>query len=123
MKIVYWNCASGIINKMDLIKEMTSTYKLNLLFISASNIGEHSDLQLINIDGYETLLPYKQHKKSRILAYMKSGCGLEQLSSLQSNECLNKNIFVFLHIQSLTIYSFVFEIKFLMRATLFEHHT
>ena len=81
LNIGYWNCASGIVNKLDIIKDLIQTNELYILFVSESDIREFFDLSLIQIQGFDIILPYtQQKKKSRILAFAKSGDRFEQIS-------------------------------------------
>lgn len=87
INIGYWNCASGILNKLDLIKEIIQTNELDIFFVSESDIGEYFDLSLLQIQGFDIILPYEQQKKkSRILAFVKSGDKFEQLKFAENNE-------------------------------------
>ena len=53
--IGYWNCASGILNKLEYTKDMIKENELAIFFVSESDIGEHFDLILLLITGYDSI--------------------------------------------------------------------
>ena len=65
LNLGYWNCGSGILNKLDLIKDIISVNKLDILFISETNIGEFYGLNLLNISGFDISLPYHQQHQNQ----------------------------------------------------------
>ena len=60
---------------------------MTFFFVSESDVGEFFDLNLIQIQGFDILLPYpQQKKKSRILAFTKSGDKFEQIHFTECTE-------------------------------------
>lgn len=72
--ILHWNCANGIFNKMNVIKDKIAENNPEVFFISESNISNNMNLDLLNISEYNfTTSNTISFQKSRICAFYKNG--------------------------------------------------
>ena len=92
--VCHWNCASGIINKLDDIKLTIIELKPSVIFISEADRKKHHDDNLIQINGYKlhNSQSLEKHGKSRIIAYTKDDCSLKRRLDL---ECPDTEMIIF----------------------------
>jgi len=71
--ILYWNCANGIFNKRDIIKNYLQINSPELFFISESEIDKTKELNLLETLPYELNLSntLSDTRKARICCYSK----------------------------------------------------
>ena len=86
LTVCHWNCASGIINKLDDIRNVISELKPTVIYISEADRKSHHDDRLIQIKGYRlhNSSSLEKHGKSRIIAYTKDGVNLRRRLDLES---------------------------------------
>jgi len=73
-KIIYWNCAMGVKSKLDFIKDLVNKNSPLLFFVSEAEM-KTTDLNLINIRGYDVITSNSINGEfgvARMLAYVKS---------------------------------------------------
>jgi len=74
-KIIFWNCALGIKSKFDFLKDLATTQRPDLMFISEAEVND-CDLSLINIKGYEISVSESINGEfgvARMACYIKMG--------------------------------------------------
>jgi len=74
-KIIFWNCALGIKSKLDFVKDLATTQRPDLMFISEAEVND-CDLSLINIKGYEISVSESINGEfgvARMACYIKMG--------------------------------------------------
>jgi len=71
--VSYWNCASGLLKKLDVIKNQIKSKKIDLFFVAESEISVDYDCNFLNIQGYETLFSETRttRGRARLLCYAK----------------------------------------------------
>lgn len=69
LKINYWNCGSGLLKKLDLVKEMIDENKIDIFFIAEAEVRLEFDLGCLSHDGYNlfTSNTLQSRGKSRII--------------------------------------------------------
>jgi len=74
LRIFYWNCASGLIRKLDFIKDLIAENNLDAIFIAESEIRSNFDLSLLSLDGYDLVLSntYLTRGNSRLICLKKT---------------------------------------------------
>ena len=84
--VCHWNCASGITNKLDDIKNAICELKPTVIYISEADRKSQHDDKLIQIQGYKlhNAASLEKHGKSRIIAYTKDGVNLRRRLDLES---------------------------------------
>jgi len=72
-KIIYWNMASGIVKKWDLVVETVNRENPDLFFLAEADVKAGRDLSAFNISGYEIILSNcaKTKGKARLLVLAK----------------------------------------------------
>jgi len=72
--VLYWNCASGIFNKIELLKDKTELYDPEIFFVAESNINNDMNTDLLQIRNYNftNSKTIAQDRKSRICCYYKN---------------------------------------------------
>jgi len=72
--IIYWNCASGIFNKIDIIKHKLTEHKPDVLILAEADLNLNMNLKVLEISGYNfaTSLAISSERKSRICVYYKN---------------------------------------------------
>jgi hypothetical protein len=78
--IASWNCGGGVMMKKDIIEEYLFELKLNVMFVSEAEIDHGFKIELLHVDGYELILPFKptENRRCRICAYIRNECGWKQ---------------------------------------------
>jgi hypothetical protein len=84
--VCHWNCASGITNKLDDIKNAINELKPTVMYISEADRKNNHDDRLIQIKGYKlhNSASLDKYGKSRIIAYTKDGVNLRRRLDLES---------------------------------------
>jgi len=75
LSVIYWNCASGIIKKLDYMKRIIEQKKADLFFIAESEIPKGMDLGVFQIKGYDFILAgtLESRGKARLACYARKG--------------------------------------------------
>lgn len=73
LKINYWNCSSGLINKFDAIKEMILEEDLDAFFIAESEIRSNYDFGCLSVEGYDLVCAktLESRGKARLISWVK----------------------------------------------------
>jgi len=71
--VLYWNCANGIFNKSDLIKDKIKVNEPELFFIAESEISKTMQTSISDYPGYELShsKTMSETRKSRICCFSK----------------------------------------------------
>jgi len=72
--ILYWNCASGIFNKMNIIESKIQQFKPEIFFVSESNINLQMNCELLTIQNYNFMNSQtaNETRKSRMCCFFKN---------------------------------------------------
>ena len=72
--ILYWNCANGLYNKLNIIKQNLEDYGPEIYFIAESNLDTNMNQNVLKQNGYEfmTSSTASEDYKSRICSYFKT---------------------------------------------------
>jgi len=73
MLIYYWNCAAGLLRKIDYIRDMITGNKVDVFFVAETELKAEHDLSTLKIDGYDLVVSrtMSSRKKSRLICYKK----------------------------------------------------
>jgi len=88
--VIYWNCASGLVKKLDFVKDKFISKDTDILFVSEVEITDKWDRSFLEINGFdlhlsETLLT---KGKSRLLCFARQNCFKLLSPHNKSNEVL-----------------------------------
>ena len=75
IKICYWNCARGIVNKKHLIEDLIKSKSLDVLFIAECDLNNIIiDSNMLKIEGYDLIFTNNLAKRdmTRMCAYIKT---------------------------------------------------
>jgi len=88
--ILYWNCASGIFNKIDVIKFKIQEQKPDVFFISEADLNEKMDLNLLGISEFTlaTSKTFSDVRKSRLCAYYNNSWTLNEEFMSEKDELI-----------------------------------
>jgi len=94
--ILYWNCASGIFNKADLIKNKVTEHSPDIFFVSESNLNSNMMTEILQINGYEftSTKTMTETRKSRLCCYYNNNWSISSFEVGTLDELLileNKN--------------------------------
>jgi len=73
LSIFYWNCAAGLLRKIDYIREFLIGNKVDIFFVSEAEYGVDNDRSLLDVNGYELVFSKTliSRNKARLLCYKK----------------------------------------------------
>ena len=79
LRVAWYNCAGGLIAKIDVIKFILSDIDIDVLFVSEAEIKPDTDLALFNVAGYEHIVAGTINLKfhARSSAFFKSFLGFK----------------------------------------------
>jgi len=82
MKIYYWNCAAGLLKKLDYVRDLIKENDVDLFFIAEAELRYGSDLGCLTLSGYDLITSntFASRGKSRLVCYKKQG--FESLTGL-----------------------------------------
>jgi hypothetical protein len=84
--ITWWNCAGGVVSKLNLIKHYIDKNKPDALFVFESNIKINKVYSHLNIKGYELFV--SGNDISRTACYVKIDSGIKFKSGGNGNEVI-----------------------------------
>lgn len=90
---LYWNCCSGLLKKLDYIKDLIETIHPDVFFISEVEVRLDFDLGCLSIQGYETHFSKTlfSRGKSRLMGLVKAGIEVVEIGT-EFDEILAFNI-------------------------------
>jgi len=94
LNILYWNCGSGLLRKLDFIKSIITEQDLDAFFIAEADVRSGFDLGCLSITGYDTVLSrtLESRGKARLVCFKKYELGTINLGSeLDDMICLTAN--------------------------------
>jgi len=73
LKTFYWNCGSGLLRKIDFVKDLIHENNLDILFIAEADIRLGDDYGCLSIDGFDIILSqtFNSRGKARLICYKK----------------------------------------------------
>jgi len=73
LNIFYWNCASGIVKKIDFIKQTIRDKGAHIFFIAEAEVPLGMDLGVFRIAGYDLVCAktIQSREKARLICYVK----------------------------------------------------
>jgi len=73
LNIYYWNCAAGLLKKIDYIKELITGNNVDIFFVAEAELKIDSDLSVLNMSGYDLIVSqtFISRKKARLICYKK----------------------------------------------------
>ena len=81
IKISSWNCSLGLLNKVDLVREILKNYSIDVLYIQEAEIKPTTPLKLLEIEGYNLeLSPTYAQNNSRTCCYIKTKIKYQRLT-------------------------------------------
>jgi len=95
LKVCYWNCGSGLLKKIDFVRDQIVGKNVDAFFIAESEIKKESDLDCLNIQNYNIHLAdtISTRGKTRLMCYAKQnltrfklGSDLNDLIALQKGD-------------------------------------
>jgi len=80
--IWYWNCASGFLKKIDFIKELIRTNRVDVFFLAETEIKGDANLDFLSIDGYDFICAktLSTRNKARLACFKKNDIKLVKTS-------------------------------------------
>jgi len=71
LKIYYWNCCSGLLRKIDFIKDLLISNNVDIFFIGEAELRSESHLGCLSVEGYELVCSntFNSRKKARLICY------------------------------------------------------
>jgi len=89
---LYWNCASGLYNKLGAIRDLIKATNYDLIFIAEADIKLKHRLDLYKIEGcrIETSSTLQSKGKCRMICYVNNLSNIKRLTNLEhdSNEII-----------------------------------
>lgn len=75
LKIYYWNCASGLLRKIDYIRELIKQDNVDLFFVAESEIRYDCDFGCLTLTGYDIVAAntINSRGKARLICFKKQG--------------------------------------------------
>jgi len=73
VKILYWNCAAGLLKKIDYLREVAMEMNADIIFISECEVKNEFDLGFLALEGYETCFAKTllSRNKARLMCFRK----------------------------------------------------
>jgi len=93
LKVQYWNCGSGILRKLDFIKEQVRENNLDLFFISEAEIKSNSNIECLNMPDYKVLVAptLRSRNKTRIICIVRNQFDLVELPGSEFDDAIAVN--------------------------------
>jgi len=87
---LYWNCASGIFNKIDIIKMKVNEHLPEIFYIAESDLNKKINIEMLNSKNYNftTSLTIKDERKSRICAFYKNNWAINETFMTNDDEII-----------------------------------
>jgi hypothetical protein len=83
-KILFWNCAHGVVSKIDFIQDYIASHRPVLFFISEAEIKNDKNYDCLKIPGYSIEVSKTiGHGKARSLVYVLEGSGFKRLEKYE----------------------------------------
>jgi len=71
ISIYYWNCAAGLLRKIDYIRDLITGNKVDIFFVAEAEIKAEYDTSVLKIEGYDLIVSktISSRKRSRLICY------------------------------------------------------
>jgi len=88
IKIVFWNCAGGLMSKIDYLKDLINEIEPCLIFISEAELKSIDLINACNLDGF--CIEVSTTKKGRVCCFIKTSVKYMRRTDLEltSHDCI-----------------------------------
>jgi len=85
MSVIFWNCAGGLVAKIDFINYTLSAFSPEILFVSEAEINLNKNYDCVKVPGYKLEVSKTiSHGKARQAAYVKNSSDVVRRPDLEN---------------------------------------